>query len=59
MLTRQREREQEYMALHQLKSGKSFWGRKGNVKEHHQVILDGFVQEKTRIKQNIRDVKKQ
>tara|TARA_B110000090_G_C13336073_1_gene429231 strand:- start:110 stop:1297 length:1188 start_codon:yes stop_codon:yes gene_type:complete len=59
MLTRQREREQEYISLHNLRGRTSIFGRPSVIQNaQHQTILDGFKKEKQRIKQNIKDVRK-
>ena len=58
MLVRQREREEEFKSMHKLEVSKSFWGRRKQVVDpHHEEMLQGFKDEKARIKKNIRDVR--
>ena len=58
MLTNQREREQEYKNLHNIGQSSSFFARRAQVEDpRHTAILQGFKDEKARIKQNMKEIK--
>ena len=58
MLKNQRDRESEYKKLHNIGAkNTSFFSRRKEIHSKHKDILQGFQDEKKRIKRNIKEIK--